>query len=312
MSRGALRAMFRPYVEFDFTRMAFDTRVSFSRSSTGTYFDAAGVMQTAASNVPRKAHNPATGAVRGLLVEEQRTNLLVRSQEIDNGSWLKSRATVTADATTAPDGTTSADKLVEDTTSGAHVAVNTNAIAVTAGVTYTYSIFAKAAERSFSRLTLPQAQFGGASTDSGASFNLSTGAATFISTGVTASAQSAGGGWWRCSIAMTATTSGTLSLLRVYIEISAGPSYVGDGASGLYLWGGQFEAGTFATSYIPTTTASVTRSTDVASFTIPARVVRLVTIYDDGTTNTDAVTPGASYTIPAGQKPILRIRGYFA
>lgn len=50
----------------------------------------------------------------------------------------------------------------------------------------------------------------------------------------------------------------------------------------------------------------------MASFTIPARVVRLVTIYYDGTTNTETVTPGATYTIPTGPKPILRIRGYYA
>lgn len=69
----------RPYTEIDFTRMVFDSRVVFTRASTGTYFDAAGVMQTAAVDEPRIDHDPFTGEVLGLLVEDARTNLLLNS-----------------------------------------------------------------------------------------------------------------------------------------------------------------------------------------------------------------------------------------
>lgn len=308
MSRGALRAMFRPYVEFDFTRMAFDTRVSFSRSSTGTYFDPAGVMQTASSNVPRKTHNPATGAVRGLLVEEQRTNLLLRSQELDAAEWAKPNALVTANAAVAPDGTTSADKLVENAATSTHDVRNTE-ISVAVG-DYTASLSAKSAERSWVRIAFGGIEFGGQS----AYFNVSSGAiGTVFGTGAAASIHAMPNGWFRCALTAPADTAGSSG--DVYFQMAdadSSPTYAGDGASGIYIWGVQLEAGSYPTSYIPTTAATVTRSADVATCTIPPRVVRLVTIYDDGTTSQQTVTPGASYTIPTGQKPILRIRGYFA
>lgn len=79
--------------------------VTFTRASTGTYFDSAGVMRTAAVDEPRIDYDPATLELRGLLVEEQRTNLLLRSQEFDNVSWLVSTGTATKTANTdvAPD-----------------------------------------------------------------------------------------------------------------------------------------------------------------------------------------------------------------
>jgi hypothetical protein len=53
--------------------------VTFTRGGDGTFTDSAGVLQTAAANVPRFDHNPITGECLGLLVEEPRTNLLVGS-----------------------------------------------------------------------------------------------------------------------------------------------------------------------------------------------------------------------------------------
>lgn len=290
MSRGALRAMFRPYVEFDFTRMAFDTRVSFSRSSTGTYFDAAGVLQTAASNTPRKGHNPATGAVRGLLLEEQRTNLLQRSAEFDNAAWVKSKSgvastpVVTANYASAPDGSTTASRLQMSLAGGsagadyARVAQNRP---VSVGVTHSKHIYVRSIAGPCTVLWRD---------DYAATHNyisVSSDWQRFNTTETSPLANANPGIWLRGA---TATSS----------------------SCDILVWGAQLEAGSYPTSYIPTTTATVTRSADVATFTIPPRVVRLVTIYDDGTTSQQAVTPGASYTIPTGQKPILRIRGYFA
>lgn len=293
MSRGALRAMFRPYVEFDFTRMAFDTRVSFSRSSGGTYFDAAGVMQTAASNVPRKEHSPATGAVRGLLLEEQRTNLVTYSQDIDNAAWAKlysgtaSAPVVTANAGIAPDGTMTADRVQLTLNGGTTVSDIARVRAqgtVTAGIVYAESIWVKSYDGAAKTV-----QF----RDDGR-----VPVSTLVAVGAT---------WTRVAAAAAAASTG-ITTPSIWLRGTQGTSDSAD----LLIWGAQIEAGSYPTSYIPTTTATVTRSADVATFTIPPRVVRLVTIYDDGTTSQQAVTPGASYTIPAGQKPILRIRGYFA
>lgn len=304
----ALSLIRRPYVEFDFTRMAFDTRVSFSRSSTGTYFDAAGVMQTAASNTPRKEHNQATGAVRGLLVEEQRTNLLLRSQEFGSATWSKVGSSVPATYVQAPDATVTAEKVTESAASGAHAV--TASATFSATTTYAFTTFAKQAGRSKIALGLATAPFGGSVL---AKYDVAL--ATVVSQiGCVAAVTQMAGGYVRLSLVATSTVGGgTSSSVAIYLlDGSGSTSYIGDGTSGAYVWGAQLEAGSYPTSYIPTTTATVTRSADVATFTIPPRVVRLVTIYDDGTTSQQAVTPGASYTIPTGQKPILRIRGYFA
>lgn len=276
----------RPYVEFDFTRMAFDTRVSFSRSSTGTYFDAAGVMQTAASNVPRKEHDPVTGTVRGLLMEEQRTNRSIWSQDFSVGKWTTSKttgATVTADTTLAPDGTTTADTLVL-VGAGDYLYRPQNSYPAVAGQSAVFSCHTKHVLNGF-------VTWGGASP---------LGTTTY-------STETLAGGWYRLSVSRTFTETTSAKVLQLIIGGSIAAT-----AGTFTIWGAQLEAGTYPTSYIPTTTATATRSADVATFTIPARVVRLVTIYDDGTTSQQAVTPGASYTIPTGQKPILRIRGYFA
>src|SRR5690606_5381998 len=86
--------------------------VTFTRASEGTYFDSAGTQQTAAVNEPRVDYDPLTLELRGLLVEEQRTNLLLRSQEFDNASWSKVSSSVSANAAVAPDGTLTADKII--------------------------------------------------------------------------------------------------------------------------------------------------------------------------------------------------------
>lgn len=278
-----LAALTARYVEFDFTRMAFDTRVSFSRSSDGTYFDAAGVMQTAASNTPRKEHNPATGAVRGLLLEEQRTNLSIWSDDFNVGKWTLTKtagATVTSNTVIAPDGSLAGDTLSLGTTNDYLYQALPSYPAVS-GQSVVFSCYTRHVRDGFT-------SFGGASP---------IGPATYSSANV-------GGGWYRLWAVKTFTETTSSKVLQLIL---------GFGAAGTFsIWGAQLEAGSYPTGYIPTTTATVTRSADVATFTIPPRVVRLVTIYDDGTTSQTAVTPGASYTIPTGQKPILRIRGYFA
>lgn len=93
MSRGLLRAMTRPYAEIDFTRMALDSRIVFTRSTSASRFKQDGTIEVVAANVPRIDHNPATGEVLGLLIENGKTNLLLNSQTL-------STQTVTTTATT--------------------------------------------------------------------------------------------------------------------------------------------------------------------------------------------------------------------
>ena len=213
---------------------------------------------TAAYYGPRFDYNPTTLAPMGLLIEEQRTNLLLQSQTFDSASWSKIGATVTANTTTAPDGTTTADTLVEDTSTGVHIAFQAGSFV--AGTTYTITVFAKAGTRT----RLNMINVGGVSYEG--NFDLLTG--TVISSPLgTASITAAGNGWYRCQ--MTSTAGATASGNVQFRLVSSGTttSYTGDGTSGLFLWGAQLEAGASATSYIPTVASQVTRSADDATMT---------------------------------------------
>jgi hypothetical protein len=211
--------------------------VTFTRASSGTFVDSAGVLQTATTDVPRFDHNPTTGESLGLLVEEQRTNLFERSEEFENAYWTKTRASVSSNATAAPNGATTADKLVEDATASATHQIS-RAISVTSGAAYTWSIYCKAAERS--RIVLSFAnQF---PANSFAEFNLSAG--TIVSTGALGAAnvtmQPLINGWYRIIVTATASSTASSSLVA-YMSDATSISYTGDGASGLFLWGAQLE-----------------------------------------------------------------------
>lgn len=201
--------------------------------------------------------------LRGLLIEEQRTNLLVRSQEIDNASWVKTRTTVTANAATAPDGTLSADKLIEDTNSLGHVLVQQ--ITSVVSTVYTFSVYLKAGERTMAQVQITNSA---GTTQFNVQVNLANG--TFVAqpggapTSTAASVTNVGNGFYRVAVTMAAPTTATQGIVWIR-DASGATGYTGNGTSGIFVWGAQLEAGAFATSYIPTTTAAVTRATDFAS-----------------------------------------------
>ncbi len=238
-----------------------ESLITFTRASNGTYFNEAGVMQTATTNAPRFDHKPTTLESLGLLVEEQRTNLLLRSEEFDDASWTKTRSSVTQNAAVAPNGTTTADRLTEDgTATSTHLVLGAGTLTI--GTTYTYSVYAKADTRRWLLLS-PGGSWGYGWFDVQAGV-----VGTLVSGGssATSSIQPVGNGWYRCVI--TATAVDTRSQVQMLLATGDNVvTYTGDGTSGLYLWGAQLEAGAFPTSYIPTTAAAVTRSADVVSIT---------------------------------------------
>jgi len=234
----------------------------FTRGSTGTFVGSDGLIQSAAINIPRFDHDPTSPfACRGLLIEESRTNSFQRSDDFGNSYWIKLRSTITSDATTSPSGATDADKLVEDTSTNSHIVYRLVNVGVTTPVSF--SVFAKASERSWIQLECGD-NFTAGST---AYFNLSNGTIGTVGASATASIQSMGDGWYRCVVVATPNAI-TNSGFYVNIATANGTrSYAGDGTSGVFLWGAQVEVGSFPTSYIPTTTAPLTRSADVCSIT---------------------------------------------
>lgn len=235
----------------------------FSRASSGTYRNRLGVLATAGNNVARFEYDAATAVCR-LLVEAAATNSALRSAEFDNAAWTATNLTVTANALAAPDGNTTADKLVETAVNGNHrVSQAVAGFADNAALSTSY--FVKAAERSqvvVSLLNKAGVQFG-------AIFDLAAGTAAAFG-GMSAPAAftltSYGNGWYRCQVSASAGVGGTTPETRLSVALAGSISYLGVAANGLHVWGGQFEASSRTTSYIATTTVGVTRAAD----TIPA------------------------------------------
>ena len=206
-------------------------------------------------NVPRLTYQNGGGGCPSLLLEKQSTNLALYSEQFDDAAWTKARSTITANATTSPDGTTNADKFIENTANDSHAVLS--AISNTSGQQYTVTIYAKAGERNWFLIYV------GGGPAQGKFFNLSNGTLGSVLGNAPndSSIIDAGNGWYRCSITYTATDAS--SDVTFQLATSDGTNvYTGNGTSGLFVWGIQVEQSSYPTSYIPTTSSSATRVAD--------------------------------------------------
>ena len=247
---------------------------------------------TSAYYGPRFTHDPVTLASRGLLVEMSRANLALWSEDFSNATWGKSESSITSNASAAPDGNLTADKLVESSATNVH---NTNqTFAATSGTTYTFSVFLKKEERGFALMALI-----GAFTTTSIQINLTTGAvSTGTGTPLNATSQSLLNGWFRVAFSLAATSTATATAL-IYTSpdgVWANRAYTGNGGYGLYIWGAQIEVGTFATSYIPTAGSSVIRTPDLVQMT----GTNFSSWYNQ-TEGTIFYTAAQGFNIPSGQ-----------
>ncbi len=205
---------------------------------------------------PRFDYDPVTLAPRGLLIEEQRTNLLLRSEEFNNAAWSKINGSVTANATTSPDGTVDADLFIPDTANNQHRIDQTP---VSSAVAQVFSVFVKASGYTWISLRIGS---------SGRSFNIVNGTVGTAGT-MTGTITSFGNGWYRCAIAVPSPLANDICRINVENGDGIAANFAGDGTSGIFIYGAQLEAGAFATSYIPTVASQVTRSADVAAINAP-------------------------------------------
>ena len=265
--------MITPSVDFNFTTAILDARIGFSRSgNTATVVDSSGYVSPINADLPRFDYDPISLVCKGLLIEETRTNIFTYSADFLNtataGSsrpWVWSNSSVVINpsgAPNSPDNTANTNKLIENTANSTHLI--THNVLVTAGTTYTASVFAAAAEREAIYIALSNSALWGGTLPSGI-VNLSTGAVSSVSANATFTVTEFQNGFCRITITATCGTSGT-SGFQIYLRNNAN-TYLGNGSSGVYLWGAQLEALSFATSYIPTTTTAVTRNDDVATIT---------------------------------------------
>jgi len=262
----------RPSLDLNFARTkTLDPRITFTRGSGGSYVGADGLIKYAGVNEARFDHDPETGESLGLLIEEARTNIFQRSEEFDDSYWSNNGVNINQDSIQAPDGSFTADAIIEENNSlDKRIARN---ISMTVGNRHTLSVYAKIIPNSNQRylMLVFNAGFGVAA---GANFDLVTG-----KVGVTrfssASMIPLANGWYRCVMTPNDNATGGGSMrFRIASVDTVGAignpgenTYQGDGVSGFYLWGAQLEEGAFPTSYIPTQASTRTRAADNASIT---------------------------------------------
>jgi hypothetical protein len=220
----------------------------------------------ASPDQPRFDHDVLTGESKGLLIEESRTNLIAYSEDFANMDWIKFAASIVDNITIAPDGTLTGGVLSADLTNDDYVGIETKAnyISFIAGEYYTSSYYLKKGSHSYCQLF----HQGGVSNDF-ANFNLDTGE---VSSASNASIEHVGNGWYRCSLTSVSSSNITTAGNHLIIvdDMSAnrgGTKTFTNTDDNIYIWGAQLEEGSFATSYIKTSGASVTRSADNASIT---------------------------------------------
>lgn len=265
---------------------------TFTRATTATYIDAAGLLRTAAINEPRIQGG-------GLLVEPTRTNSFTYSEELGNAVWGKSSTSITANAGTAPDGAQTADLVVEDTSNAIH-----NVFRDLAGATddqdQAASFFIKAAGRN----TIEVVTIDKAGTALVSRVSLLSGEAEVLAAGHKIRTEALADGWWRVHVVFNAGAGASDPRLSIRMTDGASSTYTGGGVSGIYLWGMQWEKDSvFTTSYIPATAGStVSRSSDSVTFPFTETLGSGLTLQVDAVplsdNNTSAWTPFVAVGAP--------------
>jgi hypothetical protein len=193
------------------------------------------------------------------LIQYAPENLLQRSEEFDNAYWYRdagirpfgSGSVANTTQTTDPLGGNTADKLVEvsGAVTAASVYLASGSIPTSSGIMHTATIYVKTAGRRYVGLYANAVP-----TSAGAYFDLQDGVVTLIgANNLQRSITSVGNNWWRLSIAFLTTTN-SVGFSVFMSDNGTGPSYTGDGTSGIYIWGAQLERSSTARPYISTTT----------------------------------------------------------
>ena len=235
---SAWAAVGAPSLSLDFmTPNQLDSRVTFTRASPATYEDSAGVIRTAAANAPR--WNYAGGSLRGLLIEEARTNLALQSSNMTDAVWGTTNGggpvvpVVTGNQPGAPDGTATASRIVFPAVSVASSYSVLYQPITTTNAAHIWSIWLKGAA-------------GGEQIYIG---NLAGGGAL-----CTLTTQ------WQRFRYLTVVLAAGNNFFTIGADLRGGQGSISGGT--VYAFGAQVELGAFATSYVATAAASVTRAPD--------------------------------------------------
>jgi hypothetical protein len=244
-------------VEIDITYTATSTGV-FRFLGWGGFdgsIDNVSVKEVFENDVPRLDYSGGASCA-SLLLESQRTNLLRHSTNF-SGNWSLDDATKVSDSTISPDGNNNAITLIGNTNASRHNISQSASGSVTASL----SVFAKAKELRYLQIASAN------STNQYVNFDVSDGTIGTVGSSFSdAKIEDYGNGWYRCSV----TSTNQYNAMYISLVSSLTSSWLeswtmSNNTDGLYLYGAQLEQGSYPTSYIPTTTATVTRTADVCN-----------------------------------------------
>tara|TARA_R110000787_G_scaffold285916_1_gene402712 strand:- start:1267 stop:2184 length:918 start_codon:yes stop_codon:yes gene_type:complete len=265
------------------------------RASSATRVNKDGLIELVGSNVPRLDYSD--GSCPSLLLEPQSTNLLPYSEDFSDASWVKTRVINVSNNTTSPNGGLNADKLSETSNLGLH-AISVNST-TTIGAVYSFSIFVKKGSNSYIQFLFGTSNVAG---DPYVNFDVNTG--VLQNNGVdSASIEDFGNGWFKCvATYITATTSFTNFISSIQsVSDGRASSFTGDVANNFYIYGAQLEQQSSATSYIPTTGATVTRLEDVVDLDLtPFSLTSITETFSNGSTNVITTIP-ITYEVSKGE-----------
>ena len=262
-----------PSLKLDFANArALDPRITFTRASTGTYVGRDGLIKTAGEDEARFDHDPTTGESLGLLIEESRTNLLPESEDLTSGLITKLAITTSNDTSViAPDGTAGATRVIQNNTTAQHL-IGDTASGLTLGGNYALSCFVKAGTTDLVWFSVNS--YLNWVNDWNFFINLTTGNVYWGSGNISNAnlkVEEYPNGWWKLSMVAQQEPAGGgaggLWLGHADPNGTQSTNFTGDGSTYFYAWGFQMEAGSFPTSYIPTSGSTVTRAADIAKIT---------------------------------------------
>ena len=266
-------------------------RVTSSNTSGVLTIDNVSVKEVIENDVPRLDYSATCAS---LLLEGQRTNVLVHSTNF-SGGWALDDATKVSNSTTSPDGTVNAITLIGNTNASRHHIRQGAAGSVTASL----SVFAKAKELRYLQIATINtiSQY--------VNFDVSNGTIGTVGSAFTdAKIEDYGNGWYRCSV----TSTNQYNAMYISLVSSLTSSWLeswtmSNNTDGLYLYGAQLEQGSYATSYIPTSGSTVTRTSDVcnnagtsATFNSTEGVLfaEIAALADDGTNRRLSISDGTT------------------
>lgn len=258
---------------------------SFSRASTKTALTSSGAVVSFASGVPAITD-------LGLLVEGAGTNLLLWSQDPTNAAWIKNNGAVAGATTLAPDGTLTASTFTATAGNAFHY-LNRTGFSYVAG-SYVHTFFVKRNNNDWVFFTVDDSQI--------SYFNMATGVFGTLGTGVTATAKALTNGWYMIAAIQTETARSAAGFGVGIASANGGAQFTATGSEALYVWAQDGKQDSAASSYIPTTSAIVTRAADVAVLTASLGTQGTLLAIAARTTNTAAnarlIGPTSGSAIP--------------